>query len=159
MFYKICYDLTSSYLSSLVPRSVNNISQNSLRNADSLQSIHARTNINYQSFLPSVVREWNNLSDEAKHFSSVTSFKNYLNRNRTPVPKYFYIWTKGNHRSCIQVAEQNVAFLTVTSSQKIQLILHFAATDKSTPIFILFVLHRSKKRTLYLCITVSNNIA
>ena len=51
MFYKMCYDLTSSYLSSLVPKSVNNISQNSLRNTDSLQSIHARTNLYILSVL------------------------------------------------------------------------------------------------------------
>ena len=90
MFYKMSNDLTSSYLSSLVPKSINNLSQYSLRNADSLQSIHARTNLYFQSFLPSVVRKWNDLSDEAKHSSSVSSFKKYLNRNRASVPNYSY---------------------------------------------------------------------
>ena len=89
MFYKMYNDLTPSYLSSLVPQSINNLSQYSLRNADNLQSIHARTNLYFQSFLPSVVRKWNYLSSEAKRSSSVTSFKNYLNCNRTSVPKYF----------------------------------------------------------------------
>ena len=87
MFYKMYNDLTPSYLSSLVPQSINTLSQYSLRNADSLQSIHARTNLYFQSFLPSVVRKWYDLPDEAERFSSVTSFKNYLNRNRTSVPK------------------------------------------------------------------------
>ena len=91
-------DLTPSYLSSLVPQSINNLSQYSLRNADNLQSIHARTNLYFQSFLPSVVRKWNDLSDEAKRFSSVTSFKNYLNRNRTSIPKFFYT---GNRKTQI----------------------------------------------------------
>ena len=57
MFYKMYNDLTPSYLSSLVPQSINNLSQYSLRNADNLQSIHARTNLYFQSFLPSVVRK------------------------------------------------------------------------------------------------------
>ena len=98
MFDKMCNDLTPSYLSSLVPQSINNLSQYSLRNAGNLQSIHARTNLYFQSFLPSVVRKWNDLSDEAKRSSSVTSFKNYLNRNRTSVPKYFYA---GNRKTQI----------------------------------------------------------
>ena len=98
MFYKMYNDLTPSYLSSLVPQSINNLSQYSLRNADNIQSIHARTNLYFQSFLPSVVRKWNDLSDEAKRSSSVTSFKNYLNRNRTSIPKYFYT---GNRKTQI----------------------------------------------------------
>ena len=98
MFYKMYNDLTPSYLSSLVPQSINNLSQYSLRNADNLQSIHARTNLYFQSFLPSVVRKWNDLSDEAKRSSSVASFKNYLNRNRPSIPKYFYT---GNRKTQI----------------------------------------------------------
>ena len=98
MFYKMYNDLTPFYLFSLVPQSINNLSQYSLRNADNLQSIHARTNLYFQSFLPSVVRKWNDLSDEAKRSSSVTSFKNYLNRNRTSIPKYFYT---GNRKTQI----------------------------------------------------------
>ena len=90
MFYKMSNDLTPSYLSSLVPQSINILSQYSFRNANNLQSIHARTNLYFQSFLPSVVRKWNDLSDEAERSSSVSSFKNYLNRNRTSVPNYFY---------------------------------------------------------------------
>ena len=98
MFYKMYNDLTPSYLSSLVPQSINNLSQYSLRNADNLQPIHARTNLYFQSFLPSVARKWNDLSDEAKRSSSVTSFKNSLNRNRTSIPKYFYT---GNRKTQI----------------------------------------------------------
>ena len=74
IFYKMYKDLTPSYLSSLVQQSINNLSQYSLRNADNLQTIHARTDLYFQSFLPSVVRKWNDLSDEAKRSSSVTSF-------------------------------------------------------------------------------------
>ena len=94
MFYKM---YNNSVLPFFFSTTVNKqSSQYSLRNADNLQSIHARTNLYFQSFLPSVVRKWNDLSDEAKRSSSVTSFKNYLNRNRTSIPKYFYI---GNRKT------------------------------------------------------------
>ena len=98
MLYKMCNDLTPSYLSSSVPQSINNLSQYSLRNADNLQSFHARTNLYFQSFLPSVVRKGNELSDVAQRSRSVTSFKNYLSRNRTSVPNYFYT---GNRKTQI----------------------------------------------------------
>ena len=88
---------TSNRYAGLQP-GVNNLSQYSLRNADNLPSIHARTNLYFQSFLPSFVRKWNDLSDEAKRSSSVISFKNYLNHNRMSVLKYFYT---GNRKTQI----------------------------------------------------------
>ena len=39
----------------------------------------------------SVVREWNNLPEEAKQIGSLISFKFYLNRNKKKVPKYYGI--------------------------------------------------------------------
>ena len=98
MFYKMCNDLTPSYLSSLGTQLVNNLSQYRLRNAHNFKFINARTILYYQSFLASVVREWNDLSNEAKRSSSVTFFNNYLNRNRTFVPKYMYT---GNRKTQI----------------------------------------------------------
>ena len=41
-------------------------------------------------FLPSVVRDWNGLPEEAKQLNSLLSFKTYLNRERKNVPKHFY---------------------------------------------------------------------
>ena len=65
-FYKISHNLTPLYLSLLVPQSVSNISRYTLRNSNDLQTIDARTTVYYNSFLPSTVRAWNNVHDEAK---------------------------------------------------------------------------------------------
>ena len=67
----------------------------SLRNSNDLQSIHARTALYSNSFLPSTVRDWNNLTPEASKIDTVNTFKQFLNRERECVPKYFY---RGNRR-------------------------------------------------------------
>lgn len=90
LFYKMKNNLSPTYLSSLVPQSVNTISRYNLRNADDLHAIASRTNLFYMSFLPSAVRDWNNLPEQAKQLNSVNSFKNYLNRDQTLTPKYYY---------------------------------------------------------------------
>ena len=88
LFYKMYNNLTPDYLSSLVPSSLNEVSHYNLRNANDVQTINART-ASY-SFLPSVIREWNNIPDNDKYVDSVDSFKRQISRNKTPVPKYFY---------------------------------------------------------------------
>ena len=40
------------------------------------------------SFLPSVIRDWNELPGVVRQLDSVCAFKNYLNRDFTPVHKY-----------------------------------------------------------------------
>ena len=42
------------------------------------------------SFLPSTVRDWNNLTPEARQIDTVNTFKHFLNREGERVPKYFY---------------------------------------------------------------------
>ena len=53
-------------------------------------TIRGRTNSYLSSFLPSTVRDWNNLPPEIAQSDSVASFKYNLNRDRTHVPKYLY---------------------------------------------------------------------
>ena len=86
---------TPSYLTSLVPQPVSNLSCYNLRNSNDLQSINARTKQYYHSFLPSAVRAWNNLPVETKQFASLQCFKNYLKKNtQTQVPKHYYIGSR-----------------------------------------------------------------
>ena len=61
LFYKMYNNLTPDYLSSLVPSSVNEASHYNLRNANDVQTINARTALYFNSFLPSVIREWNSI--------------------------------------------------------------------------------------------------
>ena len=98
LFYKMNHNLTPLYLTSLVPESVGNVSRYNLRNANNLQGINTRTAQYQQSFLPSTIREWNELPNEAKECNSVNSFKYYLNKNREHTPKYFYT---GNRKAQI----------------------------------------------------------
>ena len=93
LFYKMINNIFPSYLSDLVPQSVNTISHYNLRNAGDLESVASRTNQYYNSFLPSVVREWNDLSNGVRQSDSLRSFKYNINRERTIVPKHFYSGT------------------------------------------------------------------
>lgn len=91
LFYKMFNNISPVYLSSLVPPSVSNLTAYNLRNAQNIQTIDSRTSQYYNSFLPSAVREWNNLSLETRNSDSVNSFKRLLNAGASVVPKYYYI--------------------------------------------------------------------
>ena len=53
--------LCPDYLSPLVPPTVGNNTAYSLRNASDYKYIRSNTQLYYNSFLPSVVRDWNEL--------------------------------------------------------------------------------------------------
>ena len=67
--------LTPPYLSSLVPPRVGDTSSYSLRNSNQYQTIDTKSQLYYNSFLPSAVREWNALDSESQSCLSVPSFK------------------------------------------------------------------------------------
>ena len=90
LFFKMKSHPTPFYLSSLVPQNVCSVSRYNLRNADYLYTINSRTNQYFLLFLPSVVRDWNDLPVEARQIEKVNSFKNFLNRNRSYVPRHYY---------------------------------------------------------------------
>ena len=95
LFFKMKNNLTPLYLSSLVPQTVGQTTRYSLRNSNDLQTIQSRTTLYSNSFLPSTIRDWNNLTQEVRQIDSVNTFKQFLNRERERVPKYFY---SGNRR-------------------------------------------------------------
>ena len=84
------YNLTPLYLSSLVPQPVSNLSQYTLRNSNDLQTVAARLNQYYYSFLPLSIRAWNSLPNEVKQADSVNSFKCFLKKENRTVPKHYY---------------------------------------------------------------------
>ena len=90
LFYKMYNNLTPNYLSSLIPQQVETISQYNLRNAQNLRNIRTRTSSYYNSFLPSTLRQWNNLSIETRQLNSLKSFKWFLKKDKSSVPKYYY---------------------------------------------------------------------
>ena len=90
LFYKMSNYLVPEYLSSLVPPTVGNISQYNLRNETNLQTIPARSQQYYNSFLPSTTRIRNSLPDDTKSSPSVESFKQKLKNNITRPPPYYF---------------------------------------------------------------------
>ena len=78
MLYKMLHNMTPEYLSSLAPAQVNELVEINLRNASNLTLIPARTSLYFSSFLPSVVREWNNLPLQTRQTPSTSVFKNSI---------------------------------------------------------------------------------
>ena len=83
------FRLTPDYLSDLVPPLVGDSNPYSLRNANDIQSIRARTNLFFNSFFPSTIRAWNSLPQDIKDANTATAFKYCLNRHRRLPPKYY----------------------------------------------------------------------
>ena len=95
MLYKMLHNAAPDYLSSLAPSLVNERVEINLRNASNLSLIPARTSLYFSSFLPSVVRDWNNLPLQTRQAPSIGSFKNSI-RKFKHVPKHLY---SGKRRS------------------------------------------------------------
>ena len=87
--------ITPAYLSSLVPDTVGNSTNYNLRRANAHQGIACRTSMYKNSFIPSVVDDWNALPDDIRNLDSLAAFKTYLDRDK-PIPNklYFYWWKR-----------------------------------------------------------------
>ena len=86
--------LLPNYLSSLVPPPVSSVSRYNLRNSNTLRTVQSRTYLYYNSFLPAVTRECNDLSDEVKNSPLLNRFKyNIKQRTNRKVPSYLYAGT------------------------------------------------------------------
>ena len=83
-------DLSPAYLSSLVPPTVGSTSAYSLRNSTNVLTVRAKSQFYFNSFLPSVIRDWNELPEEIRSSASLSVFKHKLNRDsKTPSEFYF----------------------------------------------------------------------
>ena len=82
--------LTPPYLSPLVPPLISIFSKYNLRNANDIQTIDSRTTLYFNSFLPSVIRDWNSLPYGNRNADSLYSFKRHINHDRKSIPKYYY---------------------------------------------------------------------
>ena len=57
-----------------------------------IRTIHSRTNqYNYNSFLPAIIRDWNDLPCSDRILDTVDDFKRQLRQGIVIVPKYFYV--------------------------------------------------------------------
>ena len=91
-FYRRHYELISDYLHCLVPPTIGNTSRYNLRNINDLQTVHAKTQLYFNSFFPSVIREWNELPQPTRDSTSISSFKYRLDSisRETKPPSYYY---------------------------------------------------------------------
>ena len=91
LFYKMQNDLTPNYLHSLVPATVGSASSYPLRNANNLQTVRANSQLYYYSFLPSTVRDWNELPEQTRNSQTLNIFKYRLNANLSKPPSYYNV--------------------------------------------------------------------
>ena len=89
LFYKIINGLCPNYLSLLVPSTVGNNTAYSLRNASDYKYIRSNTQLYYNLFLQSVVRDWNELPHTTRNAQSISAFKRSLNSTLINVPRFY----------------------------------------------------------------------
>ena len=82
-------NLCPPYLDSLAQDNVGDVSRYNLRNVQLSQTVHANTQLYFNSFLPSVIRGWNALSQATRELSSMDCFANQLNSVIIPPEKLY----------------------------------------------------------------------
>ena len=78
-FYKMINDLTPTYVTSLIPSTVENTSAYNLQDSQNIRPLLTRTQLYYKSFLPSCIKEWNEIPLKLGNSTSLSSFKQQLN--------------------------------------------------------------------------------
>ena len=86
----MAHNLTPHYLASLIPSTATETPRCNLRNCNGIRTDRARTSQYFSSFLPSTLREWNNLPEQQRNLSTISSFKYQLNQLNSFTPKYYY---------------------------------------------------------------------
>ena len=83
ILYKILNGLTPEYLQSILPPLVQNTTNYNLRNSNNLRTIHVNINLFYNSFFPSTIRAWNDLSEDIKKLTICSSFQIPIKQRHT----------------------------------------------------------------------------
>ena len=71
LFYKMVNGLSPSYFNVLVPSKIGNSTTYNLRKPNNLRTVASQTSLNNNSFLPSVINDYNSLPDEIKNAESL----------------------------------------------------------------------------------------
>jgi hypothetical protein len=96
MLYKMVYQLAPQTLLDLLPNKVESRVRRNLRNKDDIDIPFARLDSHKYSFLPSTIRDWNELSKKSRESTSVNCFKQSLGKKRKPPPPLLLHWKKEN---------------------------------------------------------------
>ncbi|KAJ8301450.1 hypothetical protein KUTeg_020437 [Tegillarca granosa] len=81
-------DLSPPYLCNLVPLPHHEIHSHNTQGSQNFQSILCRTSFYFNSFLPSVIRNWNDVPNDVKNNILYLSFKNSISTS-CKVPFYY----------------------------------------------------------------------
>ena len=107
-------------LASLVPATVGSASTNPLRNSTDLQTLYMNSRLYYAYFLPSAVRDWNELPEQTQNSASINIFKNSLKSNLITPPQYFNTGKRlsqmNNIMNNMQSSQSTPAFRNIVAS-------------------------------------------
>ena len=81
--------ITPSYLTNLIPIPQEN--RYPLRNRNDIPTIQTRTSLYQESFLPSVIRQWNLLPENVKSSQTLPIFKHRISPNMQKPPIYYSV--------------------------------------------------------------------
>ena len=93
LYYKMQNGMTPEYLSSLVPPTVGSTVRYVLRNEADLQTVPARSQQYFNSFLPIVTRIWNGLRKDKRNSPSIAAFKSKLTSKMKKSPAYYMYYS------------------------------------------------------------------
>ena len=93
LFYKILNGLTPDYLQTLIPPQHFQRHDYNTRHSSNYVHINCRTTHHLHSYIPSVIRLWNDLPENLKNISNIQKFKKELSSldNKSTVPDYYHI--------------------------------------------------------------------
>ena len=89
--YKMNNSISSNYLSSLVPQSVETTTHYSLHDATNIREPLMKTQLYYNSFIPSRIILWNDLPSEMRESNMYTNFKFQINKSIRKPAKYYMV--------------------------------------------------------------------
>ena len=87
LFFKMITGISPSYLSDLLPRTV----EHNLRNQGDFYLPQARTSTLHDSFIHKTARDWNELDNDTKSAGTLAAFSNKLNKDQVRAPRWYYV--------------------------------------------------------------------
>jgi hypothetical protein len=87
--HKMLNGLAPPYLENLLTQHAQNERRLSLRNTSDIPPPFCRTTLYQNSFLPSVIRDWNDIPSHVRENCDVNTLKRFLNKDCTKPPTYY----------------------------------------------------------------------
>ena len=91
LYFKIVHQLVPHYLITRLPPLLSAVNPYHRRNPLNRLVPRSRIELYQMSFFPSTTIIWNNLPEDIKQLTSISSLKRYLNSEDFKVPPYFYL--------------------------------------------------------------------